>query len=57
MERRMGSGGFKMKNVELRIISSSLSCHPEDTSEGSSKLLHCADSSLSLGMTLSGVQL
>jgi len=36
---------------QLKITTSTLSCHPVDTSEGSTKLLHCADSSLSLRMT------
>ena len=57
MERRMGSGKFRMKNVELRITTRKL-CHPdpECSGEGAAKLVNCADSSLSLRMTLTNFE-
>ena len=52
MERRMGRE-LKMKDLELRITSRQL-CHPdpECSEEGSTNLINCADSSLSLRMTV-----
>ena len=51
MERRMGRE-LKMKDFKLETTSCQL-CHPdpECSGEGSTNLINCADSSLSLRMT------